>query len=818
MERFISVIMPSFDGGEYIEEAIISCIKQPYLLELIIFEGGSDILTKKKIISLSKKYSKLKFFFEKDEGPGHALNKALLVAKGSYIAWLNSDDKFEPEFFKNAVDVLISNKKVMFLYGHGKYIDKNGDFIGYYPTLKPNAGIKSFDEGCFICQPTILINKKLIHKLGNFDINLEACFDMDLWLRVFKKLQLKQIGFIDKICGSTRIHENTITSKEVFKSNIESAFVLKKYLNSFNDHWLEQAARSIIYKKTYKFDKYFNKNKSNLNYKNEVAERFNKIYKGYINNLNKQNLEIIQKRNDLPLILKLILMGRNDLQEEGFHLPENEMKFCTWLFIHGIKEYPNFFKGNNTNNPILEWFNKNNFNSTTRIKQCFFDLYVNRDFKFLVKYRVLSTFMILIIWRKYFKDKQLNFYSFFSPPYQSRLDKMMVSISNLSLKISGFDQYKGVNIIGHLEYSSGLFQDLLTTNYALKKNGLSTKILNYDLDNKLRNIDEPLFEKVSKKEDFALSILCLSPIECLNFLSLKDKYYFRKKYLIAYVPSELETWPKELDDLFCYVNEVWTPSKFIYDSLCRKKTLKKLMPLCVDYPDERLKPLSDYEKSLYRKKFNIPLNKFIFICSFDLESFFERKNPWASIKAFQKAFDTHYPNNIFDSEACLIIKTFKTLNKNREWDLLRVLAKMDRRIIIIEEDMNHIELMKLYGCSDCLISLHRSEGFGRILAECLQLGLEVVTTRWSGNLDFCEDEFVHLIPYELVKILPGSYPNWSNQNWAEPDNYAAASKIKAVANGLKINKNIDLNKFSANICGQRFYSRINEILRKLSNK
>ena len=87
------------------------------------------------------------------------------------------------------------------------------------------------------------------------------------------------------------------------------------------------------------------------------------------------------------------------------------------------------------------------------------------------------------------------------------------------------------------------------------------------------------------------------------------------------------------------------------------------MPLCVDYPDKRLKRLNKYEKSFYRQKFNIPNSKKVFVCSFDLESYTERKNPWASIKAFQGAFQTTYPNSLENSDVCLLIKTFKPLRR-----------------------------------------------------------------------------------------------------------------------------------------------------------
>ena len=168
------------------------------------------------------------------------------LVKGEFIAWLNSDDKFEENCFHRSLSYFDENQNCKLIYGHGKHIDQQGGFLEYYPTFEPNIGIDKFQDGCFICQPTICFRKNIIRDIGGFDENLKACFDFDFWLRIFKFYNSKDIGFVNAVQASTRIHQNTITNKKYWRVNIESAIILNKYLGYVKDHWLEQAARFLV--------------------------------------------------------------------------------------------------------------------------------------------------------------------------------------------------------------------------------------------------------------------------------------------------------------------------------------------------------------------------------------------------------------------------------------------------------------------------------------------------------------------------------------------------------------------------------------------
>ena len=243
------------------------------------------------------------------------------------------------------------------------------------------------------------------------------------------------------------------------------------------------------------------------------------------------------------------------------------------------------------------------------------------------------------------------------------------------------------------------------------------------------------------------------------------------------------------------------------------------MPLCVDNPGIKIKPLSIKKKSYYRNKYNLPENNIIYLSSFDLESYI-RKNPWAVINSFQKAFNPNYPNKPINEKVNLLIKTFKPIAYNRDWEILKNIIKLDERIIIVEENLDYYELIYLYGSCDALISLHRSEGFGRIMVECINLGLEIICTNWGGNTDFCNNNFTHLVPYKKIDVIPGTYPFWEGQKWADPDLDKAAEYIYDIYKGKRLNKknfrDKIRNKFSLEHTGYSYSQRIKEIIEKLS--
>ena len=116
-----------------------------------------------------------------------------------------------------------------------------------------------------------------------------------------------------------------------------------------------------------------------------------------------------------------------------------------------------------------------------------------------------------------------------------------------------------------------------------------------------------------------------------------------------------------------------------------------------------------------------------------------------------------------------------------------------------------------------LLSLHRAEGFGRIIAESLLLGLDVIATNYSGNVDFCQGMNFHPVNYDLRPLPKGSYPYSNGQNWAEPSVDHAAELLLKIHQqqpehiGTKNNLKVYQEKLSIDSVGRNYKARLLEL-------
>lgn len=186
----VSIITPSYNQACYIEDAIQSVLQQRYKnLEHIIVDGGSTDET----IEILKKYPHLKWVSEKDRGQSHAINKGFNMATGEIVAWLNSDDYYEKDMFKEVVTYFNAHKKCQFLYGDITYVNENRNFICKISgdVLNYSNLLKNPD---LVRQPSSFWRRSVIDEVGNLNEKLHMVMDFDFFLRIAKKYEMHYIG------------------------------------------------------------------------------------------------------------------------------------------------------------------------------------------------------------------------------------------------------------------------------------------------------------------------------------------------------------------------------------------------------------------------------------------------------------------------------------------------------------------------------------------------------------------------------------------------------------------------------------------------
>ncbi|NWF98010.1 MAG: glycosyltransferase [Nitrospirae bacterium] len=204
LPRF-SVVTPSYNQGQYIEKTILSVLEQEYPdFEHIIIDGGSTDNT----LDILKKYPHLKWLSEKDEGQSDALNKGFRMADGDIIAWINSDDWYEPEAFVSVAEWFSKNPDKNIVMGDCNLIDQNGKI--FYTAENYERGFEEMSRfwitGSIPTQPAIFFRRKLLDEYGYLDKSLKYAMDYDLWIRFSKN---NRFYHIEKIVANYLFHENS---------------------------------------------------------------------------------------------------------------------------------------------------------------------------------------------------------------------------------------------------------------------------------------------------------------------------------------------------------------------------------------------------------------------------------------------------------------------------------------------------------------------------------------------------------------------------------------------------------------------------------
>jgi len=243
----LSVLMPSLNQVAFIERAVRSVLTQGGVaLELLVVDGGSTDGTQALLAELGDEFApNLRWISQPDSGPANALNKALAMARGQVIGWLNADDAYLPGAVQRALAHLTAHPHHVMVYGHGEHIDTQDQPLGHYPSRPPAAGLPGFADGCFICQPTVFLRQRVLQAAGGFDESQRTAFDMELWMRLFAAYP-GCIGWLDALQARSRLHAATITSTQRSRVMRESMQLLATHLGHAPLHWVRSHVDEVL--------------------------------------------------------------------------------------------------------------------------------------------------------------------------------------------------------------------------------------------------------------------------------------------------------------------------------------------------------------------------------------------------------------------------------------------------------------------------------------------------------------------------------------------------------------------------------------------
>ncbi len=209
----VSIIIPVYNGANYLREAIDSALTQTYQnFEVIVINDGSNDEGSTDRIALS--YGRKIRYFKKDNGGvGSALNYGIDKMEGDYFSWLSHDDLYDPRKIQTQIDLIRkANDKYIIPYSCIEYIDSKSlplhrkEIIPIdYRKMKYALITNSPIHGC-----TLLIHKKVFETIGNFNQDLVTAQDYDLWFRIAEKFQFL---YMPDILVKARLHvqQGTIT-------------------------------------------------------------------------------------------------------------------------------------------------------------------------------------------------------------------------------------------------------------------------------------------------------------------------------------------------------------------------------------------------------------------------------------------------------------------------------------------------------------------------------------------------------------------------------------------------------------------------------
>jgi glycosyltransferase involved in cell wall biosynthesis len=363
----------------------------------------------------------------------------------------------------------------------------------------------------------------------------------------------------------------------------------------------------------------------------------------------------------------------------------------------------------------------------------------------------------------------------------------------------------GLNIAGFLTADLGIGESARCMVRAADAVLLPVALIDLKLRCKNQRGDLTYLARLQEESPHPVNIVHLDPPASRD-LDARHPALRRRKYNIAYWAWELPEFPDSWMPCCDYFDEIWCPSEFTRTAIAMRAPLPvHTMPHAISFARPAEPP------GALRARFGLPPDKFLFLLLYDLNSYSPRKNPGAVIEAFRAS-------GLAGRGAALVIKTHSTAGNETELAALRAAVASLPGTTLLTDTFLRTDIYALEAACDCLVSLHRSEGFGLVVAECMFLGKPVIATDWSATAEFLNETNGCPVRASLVTLEQNHGPYAKGQTWAEPDvAHAAWWMQKLAADGAlcarlgEAARTTIEEKFSPEKIGARYRRRLETI-------
>lgn len=237
----VSIIIPCYNSEKWIVDSLQSIYNQTYKnFEVIVIDDGSEDNTNKIVQEFD---SSIIYKYQKNKGPAAARNLGVKIAKGDYIAFLDSDDLWEKNKLEKQLSYLNKNKEVDLILTNVTVVNENGSFLFHHDNNVPSDKeelIRAFFLGKIVMNtPTIFMKKEVFNEVGGFIESLPLREDHFFLMVVSKRYK---VGHIKDYLVKRRIRESSIShdinpnevlelNRPFIKISLENFPFLKKYEN-----------------------------------------------------------------------------------------------------------------------------------------------------------------------------------------------------------------------------------------------------------------------------------------------------------------------------------------------------------------------------------------------------------------------------------------------------------------------------------------------------------------------------------------------------------------------------------------------------------